>query len=66
VGAAADLYLVERRCRAGECPVSDGVCACLEPVVAVDVDELVELEVRAFALHGTAAQRADLQEYFGA
>jgi hypothetical protein len=64
VGAAPVVFLVERRCRAGECPVSEAACACLDPVVGVAVDELLEAEVRAFALRGTPAQRAELAEYF--
>jgi hypothetical protein len=56
-------FQVERRCAAGECPAGEGRCRCLDPFVEVDVDELLEVEVRAFALRGTPAQRALVAEY---
>lgn len=58
-------FQVECRCTWGECPVSDGVCDCSDPVVEVDVDELLEHEVQDLTTRGTPAQRAEIAAYLG-
>jgi hypothetical protein len=55
--AATPSFNVIRRCAAGECEPD---CNCDVCAVAVDVDELSDAELAHFAVHGTAAQRADI------
>ena len=57
---AAFLFDVLRRCAQGECEPG---CNCHVVTVAVDVDELTDVEVAHFQAHGTAAQRAELAAY---
>ena len=50
-------FCVLRRCKDGECPCSDDRCACVEPVVDVDVDELTDAELDHFEARGNKVQR---------
>lgn len=58
--AAPVAFYVVRRCDAGDCEPG---CNCHLPIVAVDVDELTDLESAHVQAHGTPAQRAELAAY---
>ncbi len=58
-------FEVVRPCAEGCCPCveGDGACACVEPNVDVDVDELSREELARFRAFGSEEQQAEIVDW---